>query len=172
MRIPRILFPLAALLALSLQPLTAQNQGDIEAVNQLLDRYAQFEESMDMMGQAQLMSQDRVWIGNGAGRITDQAKNMQIQGAQFENNQAAMPGLRWFVDDRDRLVKFYGSGGVAVASFYRYTTYIIPGDARPDLAEALAATQPIAMTLVLEKSDGEWKIVHTHVSGLVPPLGG
>jgi len=172
MRIPRILFPLAALLALSLQPLTAQNQGDVEAVNQLLDRYTQFEESMDMMGQAQLMSQDRVWIGAGTGRITDQAKNMQIQGAQFENDQAAMRGLRWFVDDRDRLVNFYGSGGVAVASFYRYMTYIIPGDAPPDLAEALTATLPMAISLVLEKRDGEWKIVHTHVSNLAPPTGG
>jgi hypothetical protein len=76
MRIARILCPLVTLLLLSLQPLSAQNQGDVDAVNQLLDRYTELEESMDMMGQAQLMSQDRVWIGAGTGRTTNQANNM------------------------------------------------------------------------------------------------
>jgi hypothetical protein len=172
MSIARILCPLVTLLLLSLQPLSAQNQGDVDAVNQLLDRYTELEESMDMMGQAQLMSQDRVWIGAGAGRTTNQGKNMEIQAAQFANDQTAMQGLKWFVDDRDRLVKFSGGGRAAVASFYRYMTYIIPADAPPEMAEPLAATQPIAVTLVLEKSEGEWKIVHTHVSNLAPAPGG
>jgi hypothetical protein len=83
-----------------------------------------------------------------------------------------MQGLKWFVDDRDRLVKFYGGGRAAVASFYRYMTYIIPADAPPEMAEPLAATQPMTFTLVLEKSEGEWKIVHTHVSNLAPAPGG
>jgi len=172
MSIARILFPLVALLVFSLQPLAAQNQRDIEAVNQLLDRYTELEESMDMMAQAQLMSPDRVWLGAGTGRVTDQAKNMEIQAAQFENDRTAMQGLSWFVDDRDRLVKFYGGGRVAVASFYRYMTYIIPAGVPPVMAEPLAATQPMAITLVLEKSEGEWKIVHTHVSDLAPAPGG
>jgi len=62
----RVLFPSLALLLLSLAPLSAQEQRDIAAVNELLDRYTELEESMDMMGQAQLMSEDRVWIGAGA----------------------------------------------------------------------------------------------------------
>ncbi|NNM03823.1 MAG: SnoaL-like domain-containing protein [Gemmatimonadetes bacterium] len=171
MRNARILSPLVVLLFLSFHQLNAQNQRDIDSVHQLLDRYTELEESMDMMGQAQLMSPDRVWIGPGSGRTTDQAKNMDIQAAQFANNQAAMGGLKWFVDDRDRLVNFFGGGRVAVASFFRYMTYIVPADAPQEMADALAATQPVAMTLVLEKSDGEWKIVHTHVSDLIPPPG-
>lgn len=168
----RFLFPSLALLLLSLAPLSAQEQRDIAAVNELLDRYTELEESMDMMGQAQLMSEDRVWIGAGAGSRTDQAKNMRIQAAQFELTRTAIPGIEWFVDDTERLVKFYGGGNVAVASFFRYTTYIVPADAPADMAESLANTQPMVVTVVLEKSGGEWKIVHTHISFLTPPTGG
>jgi ketosteroid isomerase-like protein len=153
-------------------PLSAQSQRDLDAVHQLLNQYTETEEAMDMTAQARLMREDRVWIGAGAGRRTDQAKNMRLQAAQFELTRTAIPGIRWFVDDTDLLVKFYGGGNVAVASFFRYTTYIIPADAPPDMAEALGNTQPGAITLVLEKSDGEWKIVHTHFSNLTPPSGG
>jgi len=97
---------------------------------------------------------------------------MRIQAAQFELNRTAIPGIEWFVDDTERLVKFYGGGNVAVASFFRYTTYIVPADAPADMAESLANTQPMVVTLVLEKSGGEWKIVHTHISFLTPPTGG
>ncbi|MBT8397624.1 MAG: hypothetical protein KJN92_11690, partial [Gemmatimonadetes bacterium] len=62
MRNARILSPLVVLLFLSFHQLNAQNQRDIDSVHQLLDRYTELEESMDMMGQAQLMSPDRVWI--------------------------------------------------------------------------------------------------------------
>ena len=169
----RLLSFLLILTVLTRPSLAAQSQSDVDAVHQVLDSYTELEESMDMLAQARLMSEDRVWIGAGAGRVTNQAKNMQIQAAQFDRDQqAALQGLKLFVDDRDRLVRFYGGGRVAVASFYRYMTYILPSDAPPELSEALAETQPTMFTLVLEKRDGEWMIVHTHVSNLIPPEGG
>src|SRR6266480_1490207 len=62
---------------------SAQRQGDVDAINRLIDRYGALEDAMDMNGQAQLMSADRVWIAQGGGRRTDQATNMRIQQAAF-----------------------------------------------------------------------------------------
>ena len=154
-------------LAISVLPFiaSAQPQADVDAINQLIDRYGEFEDAMDMSGQAELMSADRVWIAQGAGRRTDQAANMKIQQAQYDQLKKTVRGIRTFTEDRDRLIKFYGDGSVAVASFYRYTTAILPANAPPDGY----ATPPAAVaTLVLEKRDGEWKIVHTHFSNLAP----
>ncbi len=172
MKFPRIMTPVLLASILPVGAISGQNQGDIDAINELLDRYTELEEAMDMTAQARLMSEDRVWIGPGTGRRTDQGKNMRIQQAQFEVTKDAIPGIQWFVDDTDRLLRFYGNGRVAVVSFFRYSTYIIPASAPPSLAETLAATQPMAMTMVLEKSGGEWKIVHSHISNLNPPTGG
>ena len=41
-------------------PASAQRQGDVDAINRLVDRYGALEDAMDMNGQAQLMSADRV----------------------------------------------------------------------------------------------------------------
>lgn len=171
MRLPRITTLLFFLLLVPLSGLSAQNQSDIDAVNQLLDRYTELEEAMDMTAQARLMSEDRVWLGPVAGRRTDQAKNMRTQEAQFNLTKDAIPGIRWLVHDTERLVRFYGNGDVAVVSFFRYPVYLIPAGAPPEVAEPLAATQPLAVTLVLEKTGGEWLIVHTHISNLYPPSG-
>src|SRR3989454_7448254 len=105
-------------------PASAQRQGDVDAINRLIDRYGVLEDAMDMNGQAQLMSADRVWIAQGAGRRTDQATNMRIQQAAFDQLKKRLPGVQTFTEDRDRLVKFYSNGSVAVASFFRYTTTI------------------------------------------------
>ena len=41
-----------------------------------------------------------------------------------------------------------------------------------DVAQGIeAVANPVAITLVPEKQVGEWKIVHTHGSNLVPPRG-
>ena len=72
------------------------------------------------------------------------------------------------LEDRDRLIKLYGNGSVAVASFFRYTTTILPPPTSPEVAKEFGP-QAAAITLVLEKRDGDWKIVHTHVSDLGPP---
>ncbi len=154
-------------LAISVLPLivTAQPQPDIDAINQLIDRYGELEDAMDMTAQAGLMSADRVWIAQGGGRRTDQAANMSIQQAQYDQLKKTVRGIQTFTEDRDRLIKFYGDGSVAVASFYRYTTAILPASATPD---GYATPPPAVATLVLEKRDGEWKIVHTHFSNLAP----
>lgn len=152
-------------------PASAQRQADIDAINRLIDRYGALEDSMDMRAQAQLMSADRVWIGIGAGRRTDQAMNMRIQQAAFDQLRKRIPGIQTFTDDRDRLIKLYGNGSVAVASFYRHTATVLPAAAPPDIVEQFSPLPPVAFTLMLEKRDGDWKIVHTHVSSLAPPPG-
>ena len=64
------------------------------------------------------MSDDRVWIGdNGLGRMTNQSLNMNMQQSQFDAMLKSINGIKWFTDARDRLIKFYGDGKVAVASF-------------------------------------------------------
>lgn len=150
-------------------PADAQRQADVDAINQLLDRYSALEDAMDMAGQAALMSADRVWVAAGFGRRVDQARNMAIQQATFDALKRQVPDIRVFTEDRDRLIKFHGNGSVAVVSFYRYQTAILPPDA-PDAVVAAWASIPAAVgTLVLEKSGSEWKIVHTHFSPLGPP---
>jgi len=150
---------------------SAQSQADVDAVHRLLDQYAELEEAMDMPSQARLISEDRVWIAQGLGRRTDQPKNMLIQQAQMALLQETMPGIRWFVEDRDRLVRFHGNGSVAIASFFRYSTYLIPPGTPPELSEGLDQVPASAVTVVMEKVGGEWKIVHTHFSDLGPPAG-
>ncbi len=46
---------------------SGQSQADRDAVNQLLDRYAELEEAMDMTAQAGLISENRVWIAQAHG---------------------------------------------------------------------------------------------------------
>ncbi len=152
--------------------ISAQGQADRDAVNRLLDQYTSFEEAMDMTAQSSLLSENRVWIAQAAGRRTDQAKNMEIQQAQMTLLKETMPGLTWFVEDRDRLIRFHANGMVAIASFFRYSTYLIPPGTPPDVSEGLTAVPASAFTLVLEKVDAEWKIVHTHISNLGPPAAG
>jgi hypothetical protein len=144
----------------------AQRQNDTAAINRLIDQYGALDDAMDMAGQAKLMSADRVWIGAGGGRRTDQATNMRIQQASFEALKKLAPGIQTFTEDRDRVIHFYANGAVAIASFYRYVTVVLPPNVPADVAKELNAPPPEAGTLVLEKRDGEWKIVHTHFSAL------
>ncbi len=145
-----------------------QRQGDVDAINRLIDRYGTLEDAMDMNTQAQLMSADRVWIVQAGGRRTDQATNMRIQQAAFDQLKKRFPGVQTFTEDRDRLIKLYGNGSVAVASFFRYTTTLLPPATPPEVAKEFGP-RAAAISLVLEKRDGDWKIVHTHVSDLGPP---
>ena len=145
-----------------------QRQGDVDAINRLIDRYGTLEDAMDMNTQAQLMSADRVWIVQAGGRRTDQATNMRIQQAAFDQLKKRFPGVQTFTEDRDRLIKLYGNGSVAVASFFRYTTTLLPPATPPEVAKEFGP-QAVAISLVLEKRDSDWKIVHTHVSDLGPP---
>jgi len=165
------LVPFALAVALLIPAVAhAQGQSDIDAINRLIDRYGEFEDAMDMVGQASLISADRVWIAQGAGRRTNQAQNMVIQAAAFDAVKAQVPGIRFFTEDRDRLIKFHGNGTVAVVSLYRYRTFVLPPDTPSAVADAIAPIQPNALTMVLEKRGDEWKIVHTHFSSLGPPV--
>ena len=160
---------LALLLASSLAfptVVTAQRQSDTEAINRLIDQYGELEDKMDMNGQAKLMIPDRVWIAQGGGRRTDQVTNMRIQQANFDALKKQVPGVETFTEDRDRLIKFHGNGQVAIASFYRYTTFVLPPNTPAEVLERVTAPPPAVATLVLEKRDGSWKIVHTHFSNL------
>lgn len=154
---------------LLLFPTTFLSAQDTEAINKLIDKYGEAEDAGDMVTQAKLMTADRVWIGPaGSGRITNQAMNMESQQSQFDAAKEFVAGVKWFTDDRDRLIKFYGDGKVAVASFYRYTRFVLPPDTPLEKAKLISSLQPVVITLVLEKK-GDWKIVHTHVSSLDPP---
>src|SRR6266571_5017511 len=63
----RRFLPFAVALGMLMPPLaSAQRTGDIDAINRLIDRYGTLEDAMDMNGQAQLMSADRVWIAIGS----------------------------------------------------------------------------------------------------------
>jgi ketosteroid isomerase-like protein len=145
---------------------TAQRQSDIDAINQLIDQYGELEDKMDMTGQAKLMTSDRVWLSQGGGRRTNQATNMRIQQANFDALKKQVPGVQTITEDRDRLIRFHGNGQVAIASFYRYTTVVLPPNTPAEVAEAVGSPPPAVATLVLEKRDGSWKIVHTHFSNL------
>lgn len=149
----------------------AQGQADVDAINRLIDRYGELEDAGDMMSQAGLMAEDRVWIAQGAGRRTNQVQNIRIQQAQNDNIRKTYPGIAFHTEDRDRLIKFYGNSTVAVASFYRYRTAVLPPDTPPEMLAAFGSIPASVATLVLEKRSGEWKIVHTHFSALGPPVG-
>ena len=78
----------------------------------------------------------------------------------FESLGTALAGR--YVIERE-----LGRGGMA--SFYRYSTIVLPAATPPDVAQDIVADRPAVFTFVLEKRDGDWKTVHTHVSELGPP---
>src|SRR5207247_11022863 len=104
------------------------------------------------------------------GREADQEKIMRAQHAQYDVQKKLVPGLQWFTEARDRLVKFHGNGAVAVASFYWYRQPVIPAGTPREVAQGIEATAvPVAITLVLEKQGGDWKGVATDGAYLLPP---
>ena len=143
--------------------------ADLAAINILIDNYSKTEDDGTLLEQAKLMSDDRVWIGNnGAGRITNQSFNMNMQQTQVDALFKTISGIKWFTDARDRLIKFYGDGNVAVASFYWYRTFVLPPNTSSEKRNIMKKQpDPVAISLVIEKREGNWKIVHTHTSLLV-----
>jgi len=165
-RVTRLVVLTAVATLLPLTRAIAQRQPDTAAINRLIDQYGATDDAMDMAAQARLMSPDRVWLAGGAGRRTDQAANMRIQQAAFDAIKKQFPGIQTFTEDRDRLIRFYANGAIAIASFYRYTTVLVPPNTPPEVAKDLTNAPPASVTLVLERRDGDWKIVHTHFSTL------
>ena len=157
------------LLFIILSTISFGNETDLDAINKLIDNYSKTEDEGKLLEQAKMMSNDRIWIGNnGAGRITDQKLNMNMQQAQVDALMKSVCGIKWFTDTRDRLINFYGDGKVAVASFYWYRTFVLPYNTNSEKRNLMKKQpDPVAISLVLEKTNGVWKIVHTHTSLLV-----
>lgn len=137
-----------------------------KAIHSVIDKYCQTEAAGDMVAQAKLMSDDRVWIGTGGGRITDQKKNMEFQQMRWDETSKFVPGIKWNFDARDRIIKTYSNGSTAVASFYWYPGYVLPASTPMDKAKVMGKNKPSVITLVLEKKGTDWIIVHTHTSPL------
>ena len=148
----------------------AQSGGDEAAVNQVIDRIFELEVVKNMTAQAELMADDRIRI-TPQGRKTDHALDMRYQQAVMDREDDLVPGIQWFYEVRDRIVRFYGDGDVAVASFYLYSTFVLPAGAPTDLPGYATQSQPVVITWVLEKQQGDWKIVHSHSSLLGSPVG-
>ena len=169
MKIKGIVFCLAFLLAGLIQ---AQDKADVQAIHKLVDEYCKTEDAGDMKAQARLMKADRIWIGPaGGGRITNQTMNIEKQQAQFDEMKKMVPGIKLFTDARDRIIKFYGNGKVAVASFYWYRKFILPHNTSKETRELFAVqSKPLVVTQVLVKDGNEWKIAHSHLSNLFSQL--
>ena len=168
----RLVFAVFALFLVLCWPssVLAQTSGDEAAVNQVIDRVFELEVAKDMTAQAALMADDRIRILPQIGRITDHAMDMQMQQAVLDLEDEVVPDIQWFYEVRDRIIRFYGDGDVAVASFYLYRTFVLPADAPIEPAQYALRAQPIVITWVLERQRGEWKIVHSHGSPLGPPV--
>jgi len=136
-------------------PASADDMADVKAV---IDAYVATE--TDLVNQAKLMTDDRVYIVGGA-RFTDNVANMRGQIAGQKLNRELDPDGTMIVTAEDVMIRIYGDA--AVASFYRHWNYT-PG------ADAVRAGRPggsppsQVTTVVLAKDGGDWNIVHTHIS--------
>lgn len=150
-------------LAIPVATLAADHQSDIDAINQLIDRYGAYQEKADAIGMSELMAKDRTVLSRHfGGRRIDNVRNMKIQQEQLNVMKKEVPGMQEFIEDQDRLIRFYGDGKVAVVSFFRFYTRVFPAGTSADLMQKYAADAPLSMTLVLEKRGAQWIIVHTH----------
>jgi len=142
--------------------LVAQSQVDIDALKKVLDRYLSTQINDQMLAQGELMANDRIWMDNVVGRRTDNLENMRLQQQWVDHRKKVLPGFSQQVEDRDKLIKFYADGKIAVVSFYRYATFLFPSGTSEEIKKEYAATAEWIM-LVLEKRDDKWVIVATHV---------
>ena len=128
---------------------------DADDVLALVYQYGELEG--DLASQAKLMRDDRVYITGGM-RQTNEAKNMAMQMAGREANEAINGGKTKFVTTIEgALVSIHGD--VAVASFVRWWN-VYPHN------QASVTSAPTWVTLVLIKERAGWRIKHTHQSPL------
>ena len=127
---------------------------DHDSVLAFIKQYGELEG--DLAAQAELMSDDRVFI-NGPVRQTDNARNMATQMAGREASERVNGGpTRFITSIEGPIVKVYGD--VAVASFVRwFNTY-------PHNQPANPPGNLQWVTLVMVKDGRDWKITHTHQS--------
>lgn len=152
----------SALLAVVLiSPIAAADDAD--DVRAVVDEYLATEG--DLANQAKLMTDDRSFIAGGF-RQTNNVNNMKNQTAAAMRNKELDPDTQLSVTGEDIIVRVIGDDA-AVASFYRFWTVLAS-------AESIRAGRNPqgppndAVTLVLAKTGGNWKIVHTHQT----PIGG
>ena len=131
-------------------PAFADDEADIIA---LIHQYGDLEG--DLAAQSKMMRDDRVFI-NGGVRLTDEAKNMAVQMAVREANEAHAGGKTKFITTIEGpVVQLYGD--VAVASFIRMFD-VFPHNQAP------VQGSPTWVTLVFVREGGTWGIAHTHQS--------
>ena len=153
---------LSAIVAAALiSPIAAA--ADVDDVRAVVNQYLATEG--DLERQARLMTDDRSFIANGF-RQTDNIRNMTNQMAAAARNQELDPDTRLSVAGEDIMIRMLGDEG-AVASFYRFWTVLASADSVRQGRNPQGPPND-AVTLVLQKIDGDWKIVHTHQT----PVGG
>jgi len=132
---------------------------DHDDVLALLDAYIETES--DLMAQNALMSEDRIFIsGAPAGRMTDNETNMMVQMHGESRRQEMDPGAIYFATREDQIVRVYGDA--AVASFRRNLNFRPSAEGMRNGMSNNTARQLV--TVVMAKVNGDWKIVHTHIS--------
>ena len=147
---------------------SSEPKSDYDAVNKLIDDYGTYQANSDALGMSKLMATDRVCVSQHfGGRRTDNILNMKIQQAQLDIQNKELPGIKDYVEDRERVIRFLAEGKVAAVSFFRYITRVFPAGTSAELMEKYAADPPLAISLVLEKRGNQWIIVHTHASDLM-----
>jgi hypothetical protein len=163
--------PLSLLALILFVPLIAHSsepKSDYDAVNKLIDDYGAYQANSDALGMSKLMATDRVCVSQHfGGRRTDNILNMKIQQAQLDIQNKELPGIKDYVEDRERVIRFLAEGKVAAVSFFRYITRVFPAGTSAELMKKYAADPPLAISLVLEKRGNQWIIVHTHASDLM-----
>lgn len=158
----RLTLPTFVLAAILAGPLAAQSQADRDAIHDVMRRYAELEDAMDMATQAQLMTEDRVWI-TPSGRQLDQQRNMEVQQKVHDLRSELYPGHQIFTEIRYPHL-YFPAQDVAVYSYWWDTSFLPTADHLRGSNRELTSFTPSWRTAVLVKRDGEWKIAHTHVS--------
>jgi ketosteroid isomerase-like protein len=132
---------------------------DMDDVQALLDAYIETES--DLMAQTRLMSDDRIFInGTPAMRMTDNQANMKGQIHVDSRRQQMDPTAIYYATREDQIVRVYGDA--AVASFRRNLNFRPSAEGMRNGMSNNTARQLV--TVVMAKIDGDWKIVHTHIS--------
>ncbi len=150
-------FHLMAVLALFAAPMA--NADDMDDVIALIDAYIETEG--DLSEQGKLMSEDRVYIvGSPAMRQTDNLANMKLQLLGEKRRNTLNPGGLYMATMEDPIIRVYGDA--AVASFRRNLIWRPSAEGVRNGSSNNTARQLVSV--VMAKIDGDWKIVHTHIS--------
>ena len=132
---------------------------DMDDVLSLLDSYIETES--DLMAQNALMSEDRIFIiGAPAMRMTDNKTNMMRQMHVNNRSEEMDPNSIYYATREDQIVRVYGDA--AVASFRRNLNFLPSAEGMKNGMSNNTTRQLV--TVVMAKVNGDWKIVHTHIS--------